>query len=225
MTPMMPRDHALLRAALPGRVRTGMPGVVSYRNEAGAVRYWLPHVATTLVEEPRGATDGGVSDGMSDGAGAVLDELVTRLTRAGIRAKLAPDVLARNVATTVSFVPLVMALDAAGGIDGLLQDRAVLSLAFDALDEGRELGRAMGRAEAWASTLLRFAGPLTLRVGVGLARSRTPEAMAYFGQHFARKLHAQNLAMARSMLDLAAANGTPDDALRRLLDRLERSRR
>jgi ketopantoate reductase len=215
MTPMMPRDHALLSAALPGRVLTGMPGVVSYRNDAGAIRYWLPHVATTFVEDPRGATD---RRGVSEAPG----ELVKRLTRAGIGSKLAPDVLTRNVATAVSFIPLAMALDVAGAVDALLQDRALLSLAFDALDEGRELGRAVGRAEPWASRLLRFAGPLTLRIGVGLARSRTPEAMTYLGQHFGRKLHVQNVAMARTLVDLAAEKGTRDRSLRRLLERLER---
>ncbi|HEY8091037.1 MAG TPA: 2-dehydropantoate 2-reductase N-terminal domain-containing protein [Polyangiaceae bacterium] len=208
MTPMMPQDHALLASLLPGRVRTGMPSVVSYVNDAGAVRYWLPRVATTFVES------GG------DGAEA---ELVKRLARAEIGAKLATDVLERNVATTVSFIPLAMALDAAGGIDALLHDHALLSLAFDAADEGRELGRAVGKAEAWASTLLRFVGPVSLKVGVGVARSRAPEAVAYVEQHFGRKLHAQNVAMATRMVDLATSKGTPHQALGKLLESLVRA--
>jgi ketopantoate reductase len=212
MTPMMPRDHALLSAALPGRVLTGMPGVVSYRSDAGTIRYWLPRVATTLVEEPAVATGGGVRE--------VVRELVTRLTRAAIGTKVASDVLTRNVATTVSFIPLAMALDVAGSIDALLQDHALLALGFDAVDEGRELGRAVGKAEAWASTLLRFAGPLTLKVGVGLARSRAPEALAYVEEHFGRKLHEQNVALAAGMIDLAAQKGTRREALRRLSSRL-----
>ena len=210
MTPMMPVDHARLAAALPGRVLTGMPSVVSYLNDAGAIRYWLPQVATTFVEERPPAT-----------AGAEV-ELVKRLARAGIGARVAPDVLGRNVATTVSFIPLAMALDAAGSIDALLDDHALLSLAFHAADEGRELGRAVGKAEAWASTLLRFVGPLTLRVGVGIARSRAPEAVAYVEQHFGRKLHAQNVLMARRIVDLAVERGTPHEALGRLLERLDR---
>ena len=210
MTPMLPVDHARLSAALPGRVVTAMPSVVSYRNDAGAIRYWLPAVATTFVEErPGGAA-----------AGAEVD-LVKRLTRAEIGAKLAPDVLTRNVATTVSFIPLAMALDAAGSIEALLDEHALLSLAFHAADEGRELGRAVGKAEAWASTLLRFVGPMTLRVGIGLARSRAPEAVAYVEQHFGRKLHAQNVVMARRIVDLAVERGTPHEALRKLLERLE----
>jgi hypothetical protein len=209
MTPMLLADHARLSAALPGRVVTGMPSVVSYLNDAGAIRYWLPEVATTFVEQRPGAS-----------AGAEVD-LVKRLTRAEIRAKLATDVLTRNVATTVSFIPLAMALDAAGSIEALLDDHALLHLAFDAADEGRELGRAVGKAEAWASTLLRFVGPLTLKVGIGLARSRAPEAVAYVEQHFGRKLHAQNVVMARRIVDLAEDRGTPHEALRKLLERLE----
>ena len=210
MTPMLPVDHARLSAALPGRVVTGMPSVVSYLNDAGAIRYWLPAVATTFVEErPGGAA-----------AGAEVD-LVKRLTRAEIGAKLAPDVLTRNVATTVSFIPLAMALDAAGSIEALLDEHALLSLAFHAADEGRELGRAVGKAEAWASTLLRFVGPMTLKVGIALARSRAPEAVAYVEQHFGRKLHAQNVVMARRIVDLAVDRGTPHEALRKLLERLE----
>jgi hypothetical protein len=209
MTPMMPADHAGLSAALPGRVVTGMPSVVSYLNDAGAIRYWLPEVATTFVEARPGVPSG------------VEVDLVKRLTRAEIGAKLAPDVLTRNVATTVSFIPLAMALDVAGSTEALLDDHALLSLAFHAADEGRELGRAVGKAEAWASTLLRFVGPLTLKVGIGLARSRAPEAVAYVEQHFGRKLHAQNVLMARRIVDLAVERGTPHEALGKLLERLE----
>ena len=215
MTPMMLADHARLSAALPGRVLTGMPSVVSYENDAGVVRYWLPKVATTFVEEAEGAAGGG-------GASAEV-ELVKRLTRAEIGAKLASDVLERNVATTVSFIPLAMALDAAGSIEALLHDHALLTLALHAADEGRELGRTVGKAEAWASTLLRFVGPLTLKMGVGLARSRAPEAVAYVEQHFGRKLHAQNVVMAQRIIDLAGQRGTPHEALGRLLERLQRA--
>ncbi|MGH7294205.1 MAG: ketopantoate reductase family protein, partial [Polyangiaceae bacterium] len=158
-----------------------------------------------------------------EGGGGPEAELVKRLARAEIGAKLATDVLARNVATTVSFIPLAMALDAAGGLDALLDDHALLALAFRAADEGRELGRAVGKAEAWASTLLRFVGPHTLKVGVGIAKSRAPEAVAYAEQHFGRKLHAQNVAMADRMVDLAASRGTPHEALGKLLESLRRA--
>jgi ketopantoate reductase len=206
LTPMMPRDHAQLSAALPGRVLTGMPSVVSYVNEAGAIRYWLPRSATTFVEQRH-----------VPGAEA---ELVKRLTRADIRAQLVPGVLERNVATTVSFIPLAMALDAARSLDALLADRALVELAVAATREGCELGRAVGKAEAWASTLLRFVGPRMLRIGIGVARSRAPEALAYAKQHFGHKLHAQNVAMAAQMVELARQKGTPSDRLNELLIRL-----
>jgi ketopantoate reductase len=210
MTPMMPQDHELLAAALPGRLVTGMPSVVSYVNEAGAIRYWLPRMATTLVESRPGASD-------------VEGELVKRLARAEITARVEPDVLARNVATTVSFIPLAMALDAAGSIDALLADDSLLRLALEGADEGRDLGRHIGKAEAWASTLLRFVGHFTLKVGIGLARSRAPEACSYVEQHFGRKLHAQNLLMAQRIVELAVTKNAPHAALATLLERLRLS--
>jgi 2-dehydropantoate 2-reductase len=212
LTPMMPPDHARLSEALPGRVVTGMPSVVSYRNEAGAIRYWLPGAASTLVE------------GSAPPAAPATSELVKRLNRAEIGAKLSPDVLGRNVATTVSFIPLMMALDVAGTIDALLGDHALLGLALRATDEGRELGRAVGRAEAWASGLLRFVGPRALKVGLRLARSHAPEALTYVEHHFGRKLHAQNVAMAEGMVQLARQVGTPCEALTKLVERLGSAR-
>jgi ketopantoate reductase len=206
MTPMMPQDHAALVEPLRGRLVTGMPSVVSYRNDAGAIRYWLPRLATTFVEqrEPPGAEA----------------ELAARLERAEIHAKLVPNVLERNVATTVSFIPIAMALDVAGSAEDLLGDDALLSLALDAAAEGRELGKTVGRAEAWASMLLRFVGPRTLKMGVGIARSRAPEAVLYAEQHFGRKLHVQNVAMAERMIELAQTKGVAAPALAQLCARL-----
>jgi hypothetical protein len=206
MTPMMLGDHARLSSALGGRVRAGMPSVISYENDARAVRYWLPRVATTLIE----ATE-------MDGPEA---ELIKRLERADISARGQDDVLERNVATTVSFIPIAMALDVAGSIEGVLQDEALLALAFDAAEEGRELGRAVGKAEAWAALLLRFVGPFTLKVAVGVARSRAEEAVRYVEQHFGRKLHAQNVAMAAQIVEMATEKGTPHAALGQLLAKL-----
>jgi 2-dehydropantoate 2-reductase len=209
MTPMMPQDHARVSAALPGRLLTGMPSVVSYENDAGAIRYWLPRAATTLVE--------------GNGDRPTITELVKRLSRAEMAAKEETDVLGRNVATTVSFIPIAMALDVAGTIEAALADDALMAIAFQAAEEGRELGRAVGKAEAWASMLLRFVGPFTLKVGVGLARSRAAEAVAYAEQHFGRKLHAQNAAMAERIVELARERGTPHDALAKLLEMLRRA--
>ena len=210
MTPTMPQDHARLSAALPGRIVAGMPSVVAYRNDAGMVRYWLPRSATTLVEDETGAE--------------ALAKLVDALRRAGIAAKLATGVLARNVATTVSFFPLAMAIDVAGGIDATLADDALLSLALEACDEGRELARHIGPAEAWATTLMRFVGPRLLKVGAGIARSRAREAFMYVEVHFGKKLHTQNLALGARIVELAREKGTRSDALTRLLARLQVAR-
>lgn len=206
MTPMLPRDHARLGERLGDRLLAAMPSVVAYRNDANAVRYWLPRVATTRIEQ-----------GAPPRAEA---ELVARLARADIQAQLDAGVLSRNVATTVSFLPLALALDAAGGVDALLADAQLLELAFDAAAEGRALGKKVGKAEAWAGSLLRFVGPRTARLGIGMARSRAPEALAYVEHHFGRKLHAQNVAMAEAMLELAQELRVTWDALASLLVRL-----
>jgi hypothetical protein len=206
LTPMMPQDHTRLSEALPGRVVAAMPSAVSYRNDAGAIRYWLPRAAMTRVERRQVP-------------GAEIP-LVAHLVRAGFGARLDADVLARNVATTVSFIPLAMGLDAAGSVDALLADSPLLSLAIAAASEGRELGRTVGKAEAWASTLLRFVGPSMLRLGIGLARSRAPEAVAYVEQHFGRKLHAQNVMMGERMIELARSRGSSAERLTELLMRL-----
>ena len=209
LTPMLPQDHARLTAALPGRVVAAMPSVVAYRNDAGAVRYWLPKAATTFLESPA-----------STEHARVVGELAKRLLRAEIAARVVPGVLERNAATTVSFIPLFMALDAAGGIDAVLRDEALLDLAIAAAEEGRELGRAIGNAEAWASTLLGFVGRRTLTIGAAIARRRSPEGCRYVEEHFGRKLHAQNVLMAERMVELAVAKGLRHDALTKLLSTL-----
>lgn len=206
LTPMLPRDHARVSSALPGRIVPAMPGVVAYVNAAGAVRYWLPRAATTWIDA---RTQAGPEA-----------ELAERLSCAGVKAGVAQDVLKRDVATTVSFIPLAMGLDVAGGVDALMADRALLALAVDATTEGRALGRAVGTPEAWVSTLLHFVGPRLLKLGVSMARSRSPEALHYVDEHFGRKLHAQNVAMAEAMVDLARETGTPHAHLTELLGRL-----
>jgi len=206
MTPMLPEDHARLSAALPERVRAGMPGVVSYRNEAGVVRFWLPRSATTRVQS---STPGGVEA-----------DLVAGLRRAGIRAEIDTRVLERNVATTVSFLPLALALDIAGGVDALLADEALLRVAFAAAGQGLALGRMVGKPEAWAPMLLHLAGVRTLPLWIALARARSPEAVRYVEEHFGRKLHSQNVAMAQAVVELAKRMGAPAGALEALRERL-----
>lgn len=206
LTPMMFEDRDRLSQALPGRLVAAMPSVVAYRNDAGVVRYWLPRGATTLVEARSPAS--------------VEAQLASQLARAGIAARLESDVMSRNVATTVSFMPLAMGIDAAGGIDAVLGDEALLALALEATAEACALGRALGKPEPWASMLLRFVGPFTLKASVRLARARAPEAITYVEHHFGQKLHAQNVAMGAAIARLARARGLPFAAFERLLARL-----
>ena len=207
LTPMMPADYTRLRAALGGRVVAAMPNVVAYAKDDGTTRYWLPGAATTLIEEARPAD-------------ATLTALCEALDAAGISARQEMGVHETNPATTIAFIPLAMGLDAAGGIDALLGDEAMLDLSLRAAAEGATLAHRVGKVATWASVVLRFVGPTTLKLGVALARSRAPEAVAYVEAHFGRKLHAQNVAMADAIVELARERDVPHDAMIELTARL-----
>ncbi len=207
MTPMMPGDYARMRDAMGERVVAAMPGVVAYLREDGVVRYWLPRMAATLLDE-------------RPGAGEIVPELARMLTRAGIHAKTEMGVHESNPATTVTFAPLTMALDAGGGVDGLLADRELTRLALRAASEGAELGRRIGAVASWAGVVTKFLNRITLRVGVGIAKLQSPEAVHYVDAHFGHKLHAQNVSMAAAIVALAEEKGTPHAALDALRDRL-----
>ena len=208
MTPMMPHTFERLRAELGPRVLAGMPGVVAYRSQPGAFRYWLPRVASTMIDEPRPAR-------------ADVDELVKRLDAAGITTKLALGVHESNPATTVTFMPLAFALDVAGGVDALLDDHDLLHLALDAAREGGELASRIGKPAAWAHLLVKFVGPHTLKMGIALARMRSAEAVRYVEEHFGHKLHAQNVVMGDAMLELAREKGTPFASMTALVARMK----
>jgi 2-dehydropantoate 2-reductase len=207
LTPLLPQDLERMHAALSGGAVAAMPGVAAYARDDGVVRYWTPRVAHTLVDETRSAP-------------ALVEELVRALDAAGLHAKIEMGVHELNPATTVSLAPLAMALDAAGGIDALLDDGDVLALALGAAEEGRALAHTIGRAAAWASLLLRFVGPLTLKVGVSVARNRSAEVTRFVEEHFGRKLHAQNVTMGARMIELARTKGTPTASLEELLARM-----
>jgi hypothetical protein len=125
-----------------------------------------------------------------------------------------------NPATTVTFIPLAMAIDAGGGVDALLANDALLDVALRAAAEGHELASRIGKAAPWASLLTRFVTRRTLKIGVGIAKHQAPEAVHYAEEHFGRKLHAQNVSMARAIVDLAREKGAPHDALAELADKL-----
>jgi 2-dehydropantoate 2-reductase len=212
LTPVLPPDFERLTRTHGERIRAGMPGVAGYVTPAGECRYWLPRVAPTMFDSlapvPR-----------------AVDDLVTALRQAGFGARLEPDVRTTNPATTISFIPLAMGMDAAGGIAAVVADRRLLRITLGAAAEGRALAAKVGRTPKWIDLLARFAGPISLRVGVSLARKRVPEVLAYVEEHFGRKLHAQNVAMAKGIIAMADATGSRSEALRALLDALEASTR
>jgi 2-dehydropantoate 2-reductase len=207
MTPMMPTTYQRAKKVLGDRLLAGMPGVVSYVNEAGAVRYWLPRTAPVLVEEPRPRVP-------------VVDELIAGLVKAGMKARLEMGVHETNPATTVIFAPLMMALDAAGSIDALIHDREILDLGLKAADEAVKLSERIGKAAPFTPLLLKFVGPLTLKAGIALGRARSPEAVHYVEEHFGHKLRAQHISMAEDIVALATEKGTPHEAIDGLLQRL-----
>ena len=210
LTPMLPEDLARLTQAHGPRLRAAMPGVVAYLGTGGECRYWLPKVAPTLIDA-------------APPIPPAVSELASALSVAGFGGRLELGVHESNPATTLSFIPLAMGVDAAGSVDQLLADRALLRIALDAVGEGLVLAEKVGRVPSWLDLLTRFAGPTALKLGMSLARSRAPEAIVYVDAHFGRKLHAQNVVMARAIVRLAHEKGTPAKALEALLARLEAS--
>ncbi len=212
LTPVMPGDDARLAAAVSAPVVTAMPSVVAYFAEPARLRHWIPRVATTLV-------DAAIAD--APGVGSQLaSELPARLAKAGIPTRVEHGVLARNVATTVSFLPLMFGIDAADGVEPLLKDAAILSLALDGVREGQKLAQTFGAAAPWAGTVLRFLGPFTLKMGISVVRARAPEVLRYVDDHFGRKLRAQNVAMAHAMIALSREKGVKSTALEQLAAKL-----
>lgn len=207
LTPLLPKDRDRLVAAFGKRLLPAMPSVAGYRNDAGVVRYWLPRVATTLVEEPRPMIP-------------AVDALVRALQEAGVPSRLQIGTAEINAATTVTFLPLAFALDIAGSADALLDDRALLKLALAAAKEGQELGHALGKPAPWAELLVKFVGPTMLKIGVGMASQRSPEAVHYVEMHFGSKMHEQNVVMADAIAALAREHRVENEALAELASRL-----
>ena len=209
LTPMFPDDLSRLVAKLGPRIFPTMPSVVSYAKN-GVFRYWLPRSATTQIE--------------SANAPPALDALEKALSASGISAHKKNGVLPENVATMVSLMPLAFAIDLAGGIDALMHDDDLFDLAIDGVKEARELAKMIGHPAKWANLLLPFVNGFTLKTAVGLVKSRSPEVVFYVEEHFGRKLHTQNLAMARWMTNAADEHAADDDRLRELRQRLEEVR-
>jgi 2-dehydropantoate 2-reductase len=183
-----------------------MPGVSGYIDDRDVVRYWVTGVATTLIEAPDPRA-----------AHAALEQLARRLTGADVPARIERDVASLNAATTTAFFPLIAAIDAGSGIDGLLSDKALLSTAIEAAKECDALAHRIGKVASWAHLLTKFVGPFTLKPGVALARRLSPESVRFVERHFGPKLHEQHLAMGASILALGREQGAPLPALDRLM--------
>jgi 2-dehydropantoate 2-reductase len=209
VTPMLPAQRAAVERALGRRLTAAMPGAVGYLDERQVVRYWLTSVAPTLIEG-----DGRGPDGHA------LDELLHRFGKAGLPAHRERDVGALNAATTTAFFPLVAAIDAGGGVDGLLADRELFAIVIEAARESDALGQKVGKVASWAHVLTRFVGPYTLKPAVALARGLAPETLRFAESHFGPKLHAQHLAMGEAILELGREHALPMPALGQLMDLL-----
>lgn len=203
LTPLLPRSFERLDELAGHRLSTAQSGVVAYENEHGIVRYWVPRVAPTLLD--------------AAGPRATMDALRDSLTHAGLPAKIEPNVQRSNPATTIAFFPFVLGLDVAGTAQALLARKDLLRVVFGALDETKQLAARIGPVARWGSQLLEFATPLSLRIGVKLAERASPEAIRFVESHFGRKVHGQNLEMAREIVELGRKNGTPCDSLTKLL--------
>lgn len=207
LTPLLPSGRAALDEAFGSRVFSGMPSIAAYQSADGSVRYWLPRVATTLIEEPQPMVP-------------AVDALVRALVTAGVPSRLQRDTFGINAATTVTFLPIALALDVAGSAEALLEDRALSKLAIAGAREGQALGRLLGKPAPWAELLVHFVGPTMLKIGVALAKRRSPEAVRYVETHFGAKMHAQNVVMAEEIASLARERGLAHDALDALAERV-----
>jgi ketopantoate reductase len=179
LTPLMPRQQAALEAASGRRVTAAMPSVSGYVDERGFVRHWIIKLVSTLIDET----------GLAEASRPALEELARHLTREGLATHLEADVGSLNVATTATFFPLIAAINAGGGIDGVLADEELLATVIDAAHETATFSGKLGKVAPWASVLTKFIGPYTLKPGVALARLLAPEAVRFAEQHFGPKLH------------------------------------
>jgi 2-dehydropantoate 2-reductase len=219
LTPMLPEIRARVAEALGSTLVDAMPGVVAYAPEAGHaapesgqlhLRFWTPKSSPTALEErPDDAA-----------RGAKVRALCDALVRAGVPAHVARKVHATNQATTIAMFPLLLGIAAAGGsIDALLGDGAVLKLALAATKETRAVAKTVGELAGFASILLSFAGPFTIRAGMKIVRSRAPEALTFLEKHFGGKLRGQNHVMYEAIVRLAEAHRLEVTSLRALAGR------
>jgi 2-dehydropantoate 2-reductase len=205
-TPMLPRTYARVRAALGDRARATQSSVTGYVRPDGVTRYWISQTAKTLLDDPRRGD-------------AACDALVGALVRAGIDARLQLGVHESNPATATVFLPVLLALGAAGSSDALVADAALSDTMLRACDETRAIAEHVGKVALWAGLLTRFLGPYTLKMGVALAKRRSLEAVAFVEGHLAGDMRGQNAAMAREASAIAEEKGLGHEALDALVAR------
>lgn len=69
---------------------------------------------------------------------------------------------------------------------------------------------------------MKFAGPITLKPGIALAKRLFPESVRFVESHFGPKLHEQHIAMGEAILAIGRANEMGMPALERLLSIVRR---
>jgi 2-dehydropantoate 2-reductase len=208
LTPMLPHTRARMETALPGRVVTAMTSVTGYTNADGVTRHWISRSTKTLLDEARPPEP-------------VVLALLSALAAAGIEGRVELGAHETSAATVIAVLPLMLAIDAAGSIDSLLETGPLLSLLFRAIKEARALAARWGRLPGWALALDRFLGPVTLRVGLALGRRRSAEIISFVEAKFGRAARGQNVVLAAEVLALAHEKGTPSASVRALAERLQ----
>jgi len=219
LTPLLPPQHAALEKVVGRRVVSAMPGVAGYVDDVddrGVVRYWSTGIASTLLDDEAS----GPAHSMSRDA---LEVLARRLTNDGLPTRFERDVTPLNAASTISFFPLIAAIDAGRGIDGVLGDKDLFDTALAAAKECEGLAKKLGKVAPWAQVLSRFVGPYTIKPGVSLARRLAPETVRFVERHFGPKLHAQHLAMGDSIRELGREQGLEMPQLDHLMQLLRAS--
>lgn len=210
LSPMMPAQRAAIEGATGRRLVAAMPGVAGYLNNQDVVRYWVPTVTSTLLDDLPASAIG-------EPARVLLESLPRYMTKIGLPTRLERDVARLNAATTTEFFPLVAAIDAGGGVDGVLSDKELLAIVVEAAKESNALAHKLGKPATWAHLLTKFVGPFTLKPGVMLAKRLVPESVHFVEHHFGPKLHDQHIAMGDAILELGREHGTPMPALARLM--------
>ncbi len=213
MSPMLQPQLEALKGVVGRRVVSAMPGVAGYVDDVddrGVVRYWATGIAPTLLDDEAS----GETHSLSRDA---LEVFARRLTNDGLPTRFERDVASLNAASTTAFFPLIAAIDAGHGVDGILADKALLETALLAAKECEALAKKIGKVASWAHLLMRFVGPYTIKPGISLARRVVPETVRFVERHFGRKLHAQNLAMGETIRETGREHGADMPHLDHLL--------